>query len=413
MKREIALILLAPLFILLAVVKPMAGTLPTPTVTDLYNFTDGNDAYYPYSGLLVGADGNLYGTTIRGGTGEYGTVFELSHSNGGWTETVLYNFTANGDGGEPMATLVADAAGNLYGTTLTGGTITNVCHTGCGVVFELIRGSSGWTENTLYSFAGRPDGEYPESSVAFDSAGDIFGTTTGGGTDESYGIVFELMPSGGNWTEKILHTFTAGNDGAFPAAGVILDKKGDLYGTTVGSGTGQGTVYEMVRSGAGTWSERVLYAFTGGNDGGGPWDQLVWDAAGNLYGTTYQGGGITALCSFGCGTVFELSPSGRGWAENLLYKFSAGADGLAPTAGVIFDAKGHLYGTTTGGGPDNAGTVYRLTHTAQGWTENTVSFNGANGNTAYASVAFLRGDLVGTTQYGGTSNRGVVYRVAP
>ena len=254
MKREIALILLAPLFILLAVVKPMAGTLPTPTVTDLYNFTDGNDAYYPYSGLLVGADGNLYGTTIRGGTGEYGTVFELSHSNGGWTETVLYNFTANGDGGEPMATLVADAAGNLYGTTLTGGTITNVCHTGCGVVFELIRGSSGWTENTLYSFAGRPDGEYPESSVAFDSAGDIFGTTTGGGTDESYGIVFELMPSGGNWTEKILHTFTAGNDGAFPAAGVILDKKGDLYGTTVGSGTGQGTVYEMVRSGAGTWS---------------------------------------------------------------------------------------------------------------------------------------------------------------
>jgi uncharacterized repeat protein (TIGR03803 family) len=307
-----------------------------------------------------------------------------------------------------MATLVADAAGNLYGTTFTGGIITNICHTGCGTVFELVRGEGGWTENTLYSFAGL-DGEYPESSVAFDSAGDIFGTTTGGGTNESNGTVFELIPSGGSWTEKILYTFTGGNDSAFPAAGVIMDKKGNLYGTTTGVGSGNGTVYEMVHSGAGTWSEKILYAFAGGNDGSSPSDQLVWDAVGNLYGTTNSGGGNTPLC--GCGTVFELSPSGGGWTENVLYRFAGGADGSGPIAGVIFDAKGHLYGTTVGG--DNAGTVFRLKHTAQGWIENTVSFTGANGNYPSAGVAFLNGDLVGTTQYGGTSNLGVVYQVAP
>jgi uncharacterized repeat protein (TIGR03803 family) len=268
-----------------------AGTVfqvtPSGTLNLLYIFTGGSDGALPFAGVIADAAGNLYGATNGGGASGQGAVFQLDLSG---TLTVLYSFIGGNDA-SPWAGLIADAAGNLYGTTEGGD--------GPGEVFQL---TPSGTLNVLHNFTGR-DGAVSHGTLIFDAAGNLYGTTHNGGTS-GYGTVFQLDPSG---TLTVLHSFTGGSNGAYPEAGVIADMAGNLYGTTYGGGAGgQGTVFQLTPSGTLT----VLYSFTGGADGGRPGADLIADAAGNLYGTTALGGANTS-CPGGCGTVFELTvPAG-------------------------------------------------------------------------------------------------------
>ena len=347
-----------------------------------YTFSGGADGAAPSAGLIFDSKGNLYGTAVNGGNtsgtncpGEdpptgCGVVFELSPPSGGsgpWTQTVLYTFTGGSDGAYPQASLVLDSKGNLYGTASNGGkTSGSICSGlgGCGVVFELSPPSGGtgpWTESTIYTFTGGADGAIPYASLIFDSEGNLYSTTLGGG-ESGDGTVFELTPPGsgsGPWTETALYGFTGLPDGANPQGNVIFDSAGNLYGTTNGGGaTGHGSVFELSppSGGSGQWAENVLFSFNGRAQGAFPYAGLVFDSKGNLYGTTAIGGsqsGATCKRTNGCGVVFEVSPptgGGDNWTETVLYSFSAGSDGGFPYAGVIFDASGNLYGTTVQGG---------------------------------------------------------------
>jgi large repetitive protein len=304
------------------------------------------------------ASGNLYATTEFGGTYVNGTVFELVNSSGTYTEKVLHSFTGSGgDGGSPVAGLIMDASGNLYGTTQMGGT------GGYGIVFELVNSFGTYTEKVLYSFTcSGGDGAYPVAGLIMDASGNLYGTAYTCGTYGN-GNVFELVNSSGTYTEKVLYSFRSDGDGASPTAGLIMDGSGNLYGTTSGGGTaGFGTVFELVNS-SGSYSERVLHSFTeSGGDGGGPLAGLIMDGSGNLYGTA--GGDVGET-----GIVFELVNASGTFSEKLLYGFTTGSGGDGPNlvAGLIMDRSGDLYGTTQYGGVGNAsignGTVFELLNT--------------------------------------------------
>ncbi len=409
----------------------------------LHNFGSGTDGRSPYSNLIFDAAGNLYGTTFWGGTydcpggNRCGTVFELTPAAGGdWTEQVLHNFNGT-DGATPAAGLVSDVAGNLYGTTSSGGTY------GYGTVFELTPAAGeGWTEQVLHRF-NSTDGDGPVAGLLFDAAGNLYGTTSSGGT-YGYGTVFELTPAAdGSWAEKVLHSFAGyPTDGNFPNSGLIFDTVGNLYGTTPYGGandcvdygypSGCGMVFELTPTLGGVWTEQVLYNFNNnGTDGHYPDAGLIFDAAGNLYGTTDRGGGADT-CIGGCGTVFELTRSphspnavGRRWTEQVLHTFNADtADGANPVASLIFDAAGNLYGTTLAGGPYDCvegfgcGTVFELTPAAGGgWTEQVLyNFAGypTDGSWPYAGLIFdAVGNLYSTTNAGGDYNAGTVFEITP
>jgi uncharacterized repeat protein (TIGR03803 family) len=397
----------------------------------LYNFLGVADGFAPNAVPIFDAAGNLYGTAGGGGTGiAYGTVFELIPAGAGvWVEKTLHTFTKN-DGHSPSAGLVADAAGNLYGTTYYGG----VYETGSrgGTVFELTRGSGGaWTEKVLHSFGSGTDGSNPYAGLILDSAGNLYGTTTQGGNGTcNCGTVFELSPNAsGNWTERILHTFTNnGTDANYPYTGLTLDAFGNLYGVTSKGGIyNDGTVFEVKPVSGGGWTEKVLHSFnTNFIDGAGPFGSLILDAAGNLYGTTL-GGGAFVTCDdggFGCGTVFELTPTvGGGWKERVLHSFTNnGQDGYYPYASLVLDGSGNLYGTASTGGSANnfaygGGTVFELKPTAGGtWTQKTLHSFGSGTDAAYpqAGLAFgPSGSLYGTTPDGGPGGWGAVYEIKP
>jgi len=387
----------------------------------------------PVANLISDAAGNLYGTTANGGVYGYGTVFRFTlGKNDTWNQTVLYSFTGGSDGALPLAGLIFDNTGNLYGTTVTGGP-SNTCHysvieNGCGVVFELSPGAHGtWTERVLHAFTGSPnDGQYPLASVIFDSSGNLYGTS-GGGTDGA-GTVFKLTPgSKGVWTETILYDFSGGADGASPAASLIFDSAGNLYGTTEYGGesncNGQenntcGTVFKLTLSGSGKWSETVLHTFTY-SDGAYPLSNLVFDSAGNLYGTTPAGPG-SACNESGCGTVFRLTPKSDGtWTQRIIYNFEGGTDGVDPVAGLVFDGSGNLYGTTAEGGfvgcYENCGTVFELRPTSKGnWSETVIARLGAGsvdesgpGSMPMSAVLLdQQGNLYGTASLGGNLGGG-------
>ncbi|HEX8817940.1 MAG TPA: choice-of-anchor tandem repeat GloVer-containing protein [Terriglobales bacterium] len=329
----------------------------------LYNFrqSTGSGAT-PLSGVILDSSGNIYGTTQAGGSKQVGTVFELTlGTTGTWTQTILHSFSTKNDGRYPLGSLVFDSAGNLYGTTSGGGKYQG------GTVFELSPGTGGqWTETPLYSFcpvAGCPDGANPASNLIFDSSGNLYGTTTAGGAQQS-GAVFQLTPSStGKWTETTLYSFQNNNlDGVNPDAGVLLDLAGNLYGTTYWGGIyGAGTVFELSPNGQGQWAETVLYSFnSSGQDAQDPYAGVIADASGNLYGTAQYGGSGTG-CDGGCGAIFELSQSSGQWTESILYSFNDnGTDGFDPAGGLVFDASGNLYTTTIEGGTDGFGTVVDL-----------------------------------------------------
>ena len=390
-----------------------------PSFTVLYTFAGPpTDGAQPFAGLTLDVAGNLYGTTYVGGTSGVclnnlngcGTVFKLSRAG---TETVLHSFTGGGDGAYPLAGLVQDAVGNLYGTTTAGGVENSACAYAatCGVVFKL----SPTALTVLHSF-NLSDGASPFSVLIRDAAGNLYGTTYQGGAF-GYGVVFKLSPSG---TETVLHSFTGGADGAQPLAGLIQDPAGNLYGTTSSGGAhGNGVVFELIRcsSSPSGYDFKVLYSFTGGADGANPGAGLIRDLAGNLYGTA-GGGGITSACDVGCGVVFKLAPSGT---ETVLHAFTGyPTDGASPS-GLIEDSSGNLYGTTGGGGTSAHGVVFKLSPSG---TETVLhSFTGGRGGAIPNGLTQdAAGNLYGTAVEGGPKvsacpgnpgTCGVVFKLTP
>lgn len=382
---------------MLVVVPLVFSTLLAQGVTykKLHEF-HGTDGIQPVAGLVMDSKGNLYGTTFDGGTppSASGTVFKVDRTG---KETVVHSFrSSKDDGGFPTADLIRDAEGNLYGTTDEGGAFSLY-----GTVFKL---DAQGKESVLYSFSGGTDGAFPEAGLIQDANGNLYGTTFDGGTTNCYigaglcGVVFKLDKNG---KEAVLYGFT-GPDGSRPAASLIMDAAGNLYGTTTRGGTvDDGIVFKLDPSGA----ETVLYSFSGA-DGAYPTAGLIMDAAGNLYGTTSGGG------DRGDGIVFKLDPSGK---ETILHSFTNGADGAYPEASVIMDATDNLYGTTFGGGPAKHGVIFKLDPTGK----ETVLYNfptRAGGARSRARLVMdSKGNLYGTTQNGGDPAClcGVVFKLAP
>jgi uncharacterized repeat protein (TIGR03803 family) len=327
------------------------------TYTDIYDFT--NTPTYvgePASSLILDAQGNLYGVT------QY-AVYELSPSSAGWTQTILHIFTGGSDGATPNGSLIFDASGNLYGTTTLGGS------GGDGTVFELSPSSSGWTETILHNFTGADDGRAPGGNLLLDSAGRIYGAALLGGTvnsscSEGCGTIFRLANSSGTWRFTRLFDFQGTNGGSAPTS-IAFDAAGNIYGTaynggTVCSGSGCGVVFKLTPSASGgPWKEKILHAFTK-QDGSGPLG-TAFDFKGNLYGTTFGGGSLNE------GVVWELSPTTTGpWKFTQVYAFGKGTSGFEPDAGVIVDSKGNLYGTCSGGSTTATewGTLFELSPSA-------------------------------------------------
>jgi uncharacterized repeat protein (TIGR03803 family) len=383
-----------------------------PTERVLHRFRGGKDGSAPSAGLIADKAGNLYGTTTNGGAGSCqggcGTVFELSAAAAGrWTETVLYSFTGADDGAIPQTGLTFDAAGNLYGTTIHGGTLED------GTVFQLTAAATAGgvrTLNVLHSFDGPTEGEYPWGSLTFDHAGNLYGPTLFGGRFGG-GTIFQLAApatAGGSWTLNVLHHFKGVTDGLDPVGALIIDSKGALYGTTYG-----GTVFKEVPPAKGhtAWTLQVLHNFNSvlGLSGG-----LLAGKNGVLYGATALGGSTNE------GTVFKLTPPathGGAWTATALYEFTGGSDGEYPQNALVADKAGDLYGATESGGTSGLGTVFKLTPTQHGaWTKTALhNFTGGrDGSGPGAGLIFARqGALYGTTVAGGSSGNGTVFEVAP
>jgi uncharacterized repeat protein (TIGR03803 family) len=299
---------------------------------------------------VFGPDGHLYSTSDNGGIHANGNVFKLTPPVGVcktvacyWTVNDLHDFGSGTDGQYPgSGDLIWDQQGNIYGTTTAGGTSQN-CDAGCGTVYELTPSGNGYTESVLYSFLGRTDGAYPQNGLVSDNNGNLFGTTFQGGSNDQ-GVVFELSYVEGVWTENVLYRFQNASDGENPIGGLIFDSAGNLYGTTYYGGSGGGgTVFELSPSGN-TWTFELLYSFTG-QRGSGPVATLTMDGAGNLYGTTFSGG------IYNSGSIFKLSNTENGWMYTSLHDFTGGADGGSQTrSNVAIATDGTLYGTSDAGG---------------------------------------------------------------
>ena len=346
----------------------------------IYSF-HGTDGDLPLAEMIADSSGNLYGTTeFGGGTGKFGTVFKLTQGSGGtWTNTVLYAFTNGTDGGQPVGSLVFDASGNLYGTTTAGGDPACTSLGGfCGVVFKLTPGSGGtWTESVIHSFTG-PDGLFPTAGLIMDSAGNLYGTTGQGGTFGN-GTVFELSPaSGGAWTETVLHSFNARTEGRGPDSLLVFDSAGNLYGTTNeggGSGcasVGCGTVFELLPQSGGTWISHVLHRFDG-THGAVPVGVTI-DSANNLFGAATEGGpgNCPNALAIGCGLAFELTPTSTGFSDRIIHSYNLGTQNPSK---LFLGSGGVLYGTTLFGGHktcdqnlEGCGTIYELTPAGTGYT---------------------------------------------
>jgi len=343
----------------------------------LYTFTGGSDGAFPYNGVVIGSDGSLYGSTyLHGGNGcggnGCGTVFNLRPPATfcravlcPWMETVLYDFMGGSDGSEPTqgTNVIFDQMGNIYGTTVSGGAY------GHGTVYKLTRSGGGWRESVIHTFGGPGDGAQPMHSVIFDTSGNLYGTTLSGGANNN-GAVFQLVQSGSGWTENILVSFSlSGSAGAIPYAGLLIDHSGNLYGATSANASGGrppfgygggGAVFELIPSDGG-WTLKVLYNFSdpGGGYHCGPYGNLVMDAAGNLYGTTYSDG------AYGYGSVFKLTPASGQWTYTSLHDFCSDgwpcSDGQLPSGDLTMDANGNFYDTASRGGTSTYGVVWKIT----------------------------------------------------
>jgi len=331
------------------------------TETVLHSF-NGSDGEASTAGMVVDPQGNnLYGTTSEGGANRLGTVFELTPGSNGWIETTLYNFCSLQDcedGAAPYSGLVIGRDGTLYGTAPYASSNDG------GVVFDLTPGFNGWTESVIHRFSSPTDGGRPFAGLVQDEAGNLYGATEGGGLYKT-GIVYELhKTSGGAWQELILHNFGSFPfDGQVPGLGeLVFDNSGSLYGTTAQGGSnicvdvGCGTIFRLTPGAPGMWTETILYNFKNPITGFGPGAGVALDEKGNLYGTTVYGG---RACD--CGVIYELSPVSPVAAGKyiVLHSFT-GFDGAQPDANPILDSYGNLYGTTATGGGSGLGVIFEI-----------------------------------------------------
>jgi uncharacterized repeat protein (TIGR03803 family) len=381
----------------------------------LLHFPSGAGGANPAAGLTLGPSGALYGTVANGGAHGFGGVFEVDPAATGSGARLVWSFTGGTDGAYPMAGVILGAGGKLYGTTLSGG------DKGHGTVFALTpppAPTGDWTENVLFSFSGDLDGASPAAALAEDGAGALYGTTISGGSG-GRGVVFRLTQAGAaKWRQTVLHSFAVSGDGELPFAGVAIAADGVLYGTaTYGGNGGFGCVFALTPMPNSGWDERVLYGFSGKGDGGLPTAAVAIGARGALYGTTRWGGAHAS------GVAFELTPraaSGRGWTETVLHSFGdgfdSGDDGGAPMAGVAITGDGELYGTTDRGGKKGHGTVYALlppTAAGGAWTARLLySFGGGDGDGPAGGVVAVGSKLFGTTFRGGSHGAGTVFELA-
>lgn len=385
------------------------------TYTVIHNFTGAGDGSNPYAALIIDRAGNLYGTTLLGGLG-YGTVFKLAHRNSSWVLTTLHTFRGGGDGVGALTPLFMAPSGILYGTTSAGGGLGN-CNTGCGTAFQLRPPATTctavqcpWMETVLYRFAGASDGGQPTSSLIADSAGNLYGET-GLSFNGSCGVVFELQPSGGSWSESVLYNFICSGVDIEPSGGLAIDSAGNLFGTTQGQRE-HSTVFQLSGSGL-EWIKRTIYQLP---NSGYSVAGLILDGTGNLYGATEAGG----CC--GGGYVFELSQTGSGWNYTELYDFTGSGPGSAgPTGTLAMDVQGNLYGTTNNIGAYHHGNVFKLSPSGSGWTYTDLyDFMGGNdgGNPVGGVVLDSAGNIYGTTSAGGVNSCseagcGVVFEITP
>jgi uncharacterized repeat protein (TIGR03803 family) len=377
----------------------------------LHSFASGKDGSAPFAGLVLDRAGDLYGTTWGGGgTGAFGIVFELLPRSGGkWVEKVVHRFAPRTEGGGPFAGLVFDVAGNLYGTTRTGGS------NGVGTVFEMTPEAGGWAYNVLDSYGSN-------ASLIGDSGGNLYGNIGPGKYGE--GAATELTHGAKGWEQRWLYSFCPKInpclDGDAPYAGLTWDTAGNLYGTTELGGKGVGgdwgTVFELEHTSTG-WKHLLLHSFPGfQGDGKVVYAGVIFDGSGNLYGATNSGGACDT-----CGTVFKLTRGAEGrWKESILYNFPKAYDGSSPGASLVFDADGNLYGTAATGGnnacANGCGVVFKLMRASDGkWTYSVVHrFNGNDGaNPAAALILDKKGNLYGTTTLGGAGGYGVVFEITP
>jgi uncharacterized repeat protein (TIGR03803 family) len=400
------------------------GWCATPSYKVLYEFqgppTDGWD---PRASMILDASGNLYGTTASGGAGVgAGTVFELTPTADGWTETVLYSFQAGTDGSNPSSPLVMDKAGNLYGTTEFGGSGNSFCGTvgGCGIVFELTPPATqggAWTESILYTFQGTTDGAFP-NGVILDESGNLYGTAGSGGdfhycVEYGCGTVFELSPVGGTWSETTLYAFSGPPDAVNPSSAVVMDASGNMYGASSAGGSGSGgygAIYELSPSNGG-WAEKVLYSLSLSIKSP---SALVFDGMGDLVGTAQGGPEHWPNAVF----ALKAHPNGS-WTEHTVFDFTD-VDGGASNAAPVFDSHGNLYGTG-GEGEHNGGAVWRLGANKGVITDNYFSFCAfgcPDGSLPEGGVTLDKaGNIYGTTIAGGiecvSGGCGVVYEITP
>jgi len=410
-----AAILLGTLFVLTAAAQAQ-------TFTVLHNFTGGQDGANPLAGLSMDQAGNLYGTASLGGRG-YGTVYKLTHRGSAWVLSPLYQFRGMPDGFFPDAGVIIAADGTLYGTTFYGGIAGYGCNQGgpvqCGTIFHLRPPATActtslcpWTETQIFKFNTYPSLFWPNfGDLIFDRAGNLYGVANQGGTGFAGGV-FQLAPSNGGWTETDIYDLRDQGDGSQPMGGVTFDSAGNLYGTTWGeppdpAHNPYGTVYELTPSGSG-WAETTLHVFQNGSDGAFPRSAVVMDATGNLYGTSSVGG------SGGGGIVWELTPSDGSWIISVLYSFPG--PGKGPFSPLLMDPAGNLYGTTLGGGSYGKGSIFELTHSNGGWTYSSLhDFTaGSDGRSPYGHLIFdSSGNLYGTAGWGGSNDSGVVWEITP
>ena len=388
-------------------VRPAAAS----TTSVIYSFAGDEDGEYTDTDLVMDGAGNIYGTSVQGGDFGSGTVWRLSPSGNTWVHTVLYSFTGGTDGGEPYKGVTLDADGNLYGTAVTGGS--GSCEGGCGVAYKLTNNGGTWTQSVIHAFTGGHDGSGPGAGLTIGDNGDVYGMApTGGALGE--GTIYRLHErKNGTWVLNVIHTFTGGADGIGGSAGRLVFRGRHLYGAaTAGGVNGQGTVYQLTPAKTGEWGFRTIYSFQGQPDGGFPYGGLIFDALGNLYGTTYYAG------ANGLGCVYQLTPRHGGeWKEAVLYSFKGGSDGEGSIGNLVFDGTGNLYGTTSEGGTAGDGVIFRLAPlTRHKWRESVVhSFAGPpDGAFAYnGMVGDGAGHYYGATVHGGADDEGAIYAFTP
>jgi uncharacterized repeat protein (TIGR03803 family) len=394
-----------------AVMAMLASGARAASTTDvIYSLAGEDDGEYTDTDLVIDSAGNLYGSSVLGGDFGGGTVWRLTPSGNTWTHTVLYSFTGGGDGGEPYKGVTLDAEGNLYGTAVTGGS--GSCEGGCGVAYKLTNSGGTWTQTVIHSFTGGDDGSGPGAGLTIDKRGNLYGMAPTGGA-YGLGTIYQLYPDGsGNYALKVIHAFTGGTDGATGSAGRMVLRAGHLYGAaTAGGANGKGTAFELTPTSNGEWDFKTIYSFKGQPDAGFPYGGLTFDASGNLYGTTYYDG------AYNLGSVYQLVPRQTGeWKERVLYSFKGGSDGQNSISNLVFDAAGNLYGTTSEGGL-GTGTIFELTPGANGrWTESIAHrFEGPpDGAYAYnGMVGDGAGNFYGATVHGGAGDEGAIYKFTP